>query len=81
MSAPDYERLADRLNDAWAVLRCVPARDGEAALRTHGIEYDETRGTGTRDGLDDDVLEAARILRGIPALIDRVASETQDHTG
>lgn len=64
-TTPDYVFLADRLNDAWAVLRCVPANEGAAALRRQGIEYDEERFIGTRDGLADDLLEAARVLRSL----------------
>ena len=55
-------RLAERARDAWAVLRCVPAIDGEDALRRHGHEHDPQRFTGTRDGLDEDMLQIARLL-------------------
>lgn len=58
------EYLADRLNDAWCVLRCVSIIEGEHALRRHGVEPDEERGTGTFDGrLLDEVMEAAAALR------------------
>lgn len=62
MTDEELHRLADRCRDAWAVLRCVPARDGEDALRRHGREYDAERFVGTRDGLADDMLDAAKAL-------------------
>ncbi len=55
-------RLAERCRDAWAVLRAVPAREGEAALRRHGRKYDAERFIGTRDGLSEDMLYAAKAL-------------------
>ncbi len=63
----DLDRLADRARDAWAVLRSVPAREGEEALRRHGIEFDEGRFTGTRDGLADDMQEISALLRALSA--------------
>lgn len=47
--------LAERARDAWAVLRAVPANEGEAALRRYGR-------AGSRDGLSEDMLEIARAL-------------------
>lgn len=63
-AAPDFERMADRLNDAWAVLRTVSITDGQAAIERHGIEHDEERSVGYFDGaLADDLLEIAAYLR------------------
>jgi hypothetical protein len=61
----ENEFLAERCRDAWAVLRCVPANEGEQALALHGREYDEDNHTGTRDGLADDMLEVAAYLTGL----------------
>ncbi len=63
----DIHRLADRCRDAWAVLRIVPADQGEDALRRHGREYDEERFVGTRDNLADDMLLAAKTLDELAA--------------
>lgn len=54
--AAEIERLAERCLDAWAVVRRVPANEGQASLTYHGR-------TGTRDGLDEDLLDAAAALR------------------
>ncbi len=54
--------LAERCRDAWAVLRAVRADEGQAALRRHGRPYDPERFLGTRDGLADDMLDAAKAL-------------------
>ena len=62
LTAEELGILAERCRDAWAVLRIVPARDGEEALRRHGRKYDAERFIGTRDGLADDMLDAAKAL-------------------
>lgn len=46
---------AERCRDAWAVLRTVPAGQGEDALVRHGRD-------STRDGLSDDMLEIAGLI-------------------
>lgn len=58
----DNGELADRLNDAWAVLRTVSPTDAaQACLRQNYKPH------GPLDGsLSDDVLEAARRLRAAP---------------
>lgn len=54
--------LADRLNDAWAVLRGVSTAKAEDSLMRQGIQPH-----GPLDGsLLDDVLEGARRLRAAP---------------
>lgn len=62
----ENERLAERLNDAWAVVRCVSYTDGNAAMLRHGrpihVEEDHPA-RGIMDGLADDLLEAAALIR------------------
>lgn len=68
----DLAYMAIRAHDAWAVLRCVPANEGEAALRRHGIKLEEHDGgerfSGTRDALAEDIA-------AIESLLHRIASE------
>jgi hypothetical protein len=60
------EWLAERLNDAWAVVRCVSHREGNEAMIRHDrpIHVEEDQPTrGIMDGLADDLLEAAALIR------------------
>jgi hypothetical protein len=79
------QRLAERCRDAWAVLRIVPARDGEEALRRHGRPYDAERFIGTRDGLADDMLDAAKALDAAAEAeretVRRITARLRDRTG
>jgi hypothetical protein len=61
----EAELLIERLRDAYAVLRSVPAMEGEDALVRHGRIYDPETGTGTRDGLADSMLDAIAYIKGL----------------
>lgn len=58
----DRAFMADRCRDAWAILRGVSPVDADRQLQRHDRPYDEERGTGTPDGLADDMLTVVRYL-------------------
>lgn len=62
MKPDDIEFYAERLRDAYHLLRHVSAREGKVALEREGVYFNEETGTGTRDGLADDMLEARSVL-------------------